>query len=106
MRSQALAIDPGAAWEVLSDPRGRGPALLLRAGRIDRADAARVLLALASGGPLLSAAQEETMTSQLDTYDTLDEVAATSVLRLWQANPAYRASVARLSTRAGARAAA
>ena len=36
---------------------------------------------------------------QLDLFDSLDEASAREVLRLWQADPAYRASVARLSTR-------
>jgi uncharacterized protein (DUF2336 family) len=72
------ALDYAAAWEVLADPRGRGPALLLRAGGIAREAAA----------------------AQLDLYDTVDEAAARDVLRLWQADPGYRASVARISTRA------
>jgi len=94
------ALDTGAAWEVMSDPRGRGPALLLRAGGIDRPAAAAILLALASRGPLLSGTEEEATAGQLELYDTLDDAAASDVLRLWQANPAYRASVARISTRA------
>jgi uncharacterized protein (DUF2336 family) len=93
------ALDGGAVWEVLFDPRGRGPALLLRAGGIDRPATAAILLALASRGPLLSGVEEEAAASQLELYDTLDEAAARDVLRLWQANPAYRASVARISTR-------
>lgn len=93
-------LDAGAVWEVLCDPRERGPALLLRAGGIDRAAAAAILLALASRGPLLSGAEEERTATQLELYDTLDEAAARDVLRLWQADPSYRASVARISTRA------
>jgi hypothetical protein len=72
----------------------------LRAGGIDRAAAAAILLALASRGPLLSGAEEERTATQLELYDTLDEAAARDVLRLWQADPSYRASVARISTRA------
>ena len=44
-------LDHGAAWEVLADPRGRGPALLLRAAGIERDEAAAILLALNSRGP-------------------------------------------------------
>jgi uncharacterized protein (DUF2336 family) len=94
------ALDYAAAWEVLADPRGRGPALLLRAAGIERDPAAAILLLLASRGPLVSGAEGEAASSQLELFDTLDEASARDVLRLWQADPAYRASVARLSTRA------
>jgi uncharacterized protein (DUF2336 family) len=94
------AIDLAAAWEVISDPRGRGPALLLRAAGIERAEAAAVLLALNARGPLLAAHEGDATAAQLDLYDTLDRASAQEVLRLWQAHPAYRASVARISTRA------
>jgi uncharacterized protein (DUF2336 family) len=94
------ALDYAAAWEVLADPRGRGPALLLRAGGIEREPAASVLLLLNSRGPLVSGAEGEAAAAQLDLYDTVDEASARDVLRLWQADPGYRASVARISTRA------
>lgn len=97
----ALAgLDHNSAWEVLSDPRGRGPALLLRAGRVEREDAAAILLLLNSRGRLFSGAEGDAAADQLELYDSLDEAAAADVLRLWQADPAYRASVARISTRA------
>jgi len=96
------ALEGGAVWEVLSDPRGRGPALLLRAATLDRPAAAAILLALASRGPLLDGTEEETAASQLELFDTLDEASARDILRLWQADPAYRANVARISTRARA----
>ncbi len=92
-------LDPTATWEVLSDPRGRGPALLLRAAAIERDEAASVLLALNMRGPLLSGAEGETTIEQLELFDTVDPASAQDVLRLWKANPAYRACVARLSTR-------
>lgn len=96
----ALAgIDQAASWEILSDPRGRGPALLLRAGGMDRDDAAAILLLLNSRGRLFSGAEGDAAAEQLELYDSLDASAAADVLRLWQADPAYRASVARLSTR-------
>ncbi len=94
------ALDYPAAWEVLSDPRGRGPALLLRAAGADRKEAASILLTLNSHGRLFSGAEEDATASQLELYDSIDESAAHEVLRLWQADPSYRASVARISTRA------
>jgi uncharacterized protein (DUF2336 family) len=97
--SVLCSLDQAATWEVLSDPRGRGPALLLRAAGISRDEAAAVLLALNSHGALFSGAEGEAATAQLELFDTIDEAAAREVLRLWQAHPAYRASVARISTR-------
>jgi uncharacterized protein (DUF2336 family) len=98
--SALCALDYAAAWEVLADPRGRGPAILLRAAGIDRDAAAAILLLVNSRGPLVSGAEGAAAAGQLDLYDTLDEPAARDVLRLWQADPGYRASVARISTRA------
>jgi hypothetical protein len=48
---------------------------------------------------LVSGAEGEATAAQLDLFDTLDDAAARDVLRLWQAHPAYRASIARISTR-------
>jgi len=98
--SALCALDYAAAWEVFADPRGRGPALLLKAGAVEREPAAAILLLLSSRGPLVSGAEGEAAAAQLDLYDTLDEAGARDVLRLWQADPGYRASVARISTRA------
>lgn len=95
-------LDYSAVWEVLSDPRGCGPALLLRAAGIARPDAAAILLLLNAHGRLFSGAEAEATEEQLELFDALDEDAARDVLRLWQADPGYRASVARLSTRARA----
>jgi uncharacterized protein (DUF2336 family) len=94
------ALDYAAAWEVLADPRGRGPAILLRAAGIAREPVAALLLLLNSRGPLVSGAEGDAAAEQLGLYDTLDLDAARDVLRLWQADPGYRASVARISTRA------
>ena len=94
------ALDQAAAWEVLADPRGRGPALLLRAAGVERDEAAAILLALNRRGPLVSGAEGDETAGQLDLFDTVDRDSAREVLRLWQAHPAYRASVARISTRA------
>jgi hypothetical protein len=92
-------LDHAAAWEILSDPRGRGPALLLRAASLAREDAAAILLLLNTRGRLFSGIEGDAAAEQLELYDSLDEASATEVLRLWQADPAYRASVARISTR-------
>jgi uncharacterized protein (DUF2336 family) len=92
-------LDHGAAWEVLSDPRGRGPALLLRSAALPRDQAAAILLLLNTRGRLFSGAEGDAAAEQLELYDSLDEGTASEVLRLWQGDPAYRASVARLSTR-------
>jgi hypothetical protein len=93
------ALDYAAAWEVLADPRGRGPALLLRAGGIDRDSSAAILLMLNSRGHLVSGVEGEAAAVQLELFDGLDQAGARDVLRLWQADPLYRASVARISTR-------
>lgn len=92
-------LDQGATWEILSDPRGRGPALLLRASSVARDDAAAILLLLNTQGRLFSGAEGEAAAEQLELYDSMDDASAAEVLRLWQADPAYRASVARISTR-------
>jgi uncharacterized protein (DUF2336 family) len=97
----ALAgVDHFAAWEILSDPRGRGPALLLRAAELEREDAAAILLLLNTRGRLFSGAEGDAAAEQLELFDSLDVATAADVLRLWQSDPAYRASVARISTRA------
>ena len=53
-----------------------------------------------SRGPLVSGAEGDATAAQLDLYDSLDPAGAEEVLRLWRADPGYRASVARVSTRA------
>jgi uncharacterized protein (DUF2336 family) len=94
------AVDYAAAWEILSDPRGRGPALLLRAAGVDRRDTAVILLLLNAHGRLFSGMEGDAAEQQLELYDRVDEDSARDVLRLWQADPGYRASIARISTRA------
>jgi uncharacterized protein (DUF2336 family) len=93
-------LDYAAAWEVIADPRGRGPAILLRAAGVERDSAAAILLLANSHGPLVSGAEGDATAAQLDLYDSLDRASAEEVLRLWRADPGYRASVARVSTRA------
>ena len=93
------ALDYGAAWEVLSDPRGHGPALLLRAGRTSRERTASILLVLNGRGRLFSGAEGDAAAAQLAFFDAVDEAGARAVLRLWQIDPGYRAAIARISTR-------
>jgi uncharacterized protein (DUF2336 family) len=93
-------LEHGAAWEVVADPRGRGPALLLRAAGVERDAAAAILLVANSHGPLVSGAEEGATAAQLELFDSLDPASAAEVLRLWRADPGYRTSVARISTRA------
>src|SRR6185295_13561861 len=76
------ALDYAAAWEVLADPRGRGPAILLRAAGVEREPAAEILLLLNSRSQHLSGPEGEAAAEQLGLYDTLDLGAARDVLRL------------------------
>ena len=92
-------LDHNAAWDILSDPQGRGPALLLRAASIGRDEAAAILLLLNTHGRLFSGTEGEVAAEQLDLFDGMDEASSSEILRLWRADPAYRASVARISTR-------
>jgi hypothetical protein len=84
---------------VIADPRGRGPAILLRAADIAREDAASILLLANSHGPLISGTEGDATAEQLELYDSLDLASAEEVLALWRAAPGYRAAVARVSTR-------
>ena len=93
-------LEHGAAWEVIADPRGRGPAILLRAAGVARDAAAHILFVANSRGPLVSGVEGDATAAQLDTFDSLDPAGAADILRLWRADPGYRASVARVSTRA------
>ncbi len=93
------SLDHAAAWEILSDPEGRGSALLLRSGRIDRDSAAWILLMLNSRGRLFSGADGDAAAAQLDLFDGMTEPEGLEIIRLWQVDPGYRAAIARLSTR-------
>ena len=93
-------LEHNAAWEVVADPRGRGPAILLRAANVSRDAAAEILFTANSRGPLVSGVEGDATQVQLETFDSLDPASAAEVLRLWRADPAYRTSVARVSTRA------
>lgn len=93
------SVEFPAAWEVLSDPRGRGPALLLRAADVARGPAATILLMLNAHSRLFSGSKSDAAADQLDQYDETDPGAARGTLLLWQVDSGYRAAIARLSTR-------
>jgi uncharacterized protein (DUF2336 family) len=83
------SLGAGAAWEIAFDPRGRGPALLLRAADIAREQAAAILLNLASS--------EDEVAAQLDLFDVTPPAAARDLLRFWQVNPGYREALAEIA---------
>ena len=87
-----LAVRAGlslsSAWEIVSDPRGRGAVLILKAAGIGRSHAAAILLALGS---------EESVEAQVDQFDVTDAEAAREALRLWQVNPGYREAMAEIA---------
>jgi hypothetical protein len=88
-----------AVWEVIADPRRRGLVLMLRAADIPRSSAGAVIHDLAAASTRFSASEGDDAAEQLEYYDTLDVQSAREILRLWRADPAYRAFVAQLSTR-------
>jgi uncharacterized protein (DUF2336 family) len=79
-------LDYGSVWEILSDPAGQGPVLLLRAAALRRDEAAAILLGL----------DEDQAEARIDLFDALDEAEAAATLALWQTDPAYRNAIARL----------
>lgn len=93
------SLDYGSTWEILADPQGRGPALLLRSSGITRAAAAAILLTLNARGRLFSGTEGDATANQLDLFDATTKAAAVEILHLWQVDPGYRAAIARLSTR-------
>ncbi|MDB5672852.1 MAG: hypothetical protein JWO25_3811 [Alphaproteobacteria bacterium] len=83
-------IDPDSAWELLSDPDARGGALLLRGAALGKEAAGTILFRLN--------ADTENVAGELDRFEALTPGAALSLLGLWQADPAYRAAVARMAS--------
>ncbi len=88
--SLRTGLEPEALWELLPDRSGRGPAIVLRAARLERDSAASILLHLAG--------REEAVGAQLDVYDGVDPEQARHHILLWRLDPAYRAAVARLAS--------
>ena len=89
-----------SCWEVLSDPRGMGPAILLRAASFLRSRATAIFLILNSRGRMFSGQEGDATEYQLGIFDGTEEAHASDILRLWRVDPGYRAAIARLSTRA------
>lgn len=86
------AIDADGVWELISDPEGLGPALVLRAAGIARANAAAALLRLAEG--------EAAAARLVERFDALDEPEARRRLTLWTLDGAYREALARFEASA------
>jgi hypothetical protein len=80
-----LQVD--AVWEVLSAEWG--PILLLRSASVGGEHSVSILLALG--------AREDALPAALDRFSGLASGQARSLLALWQADPGYRAAVARLA---------
>lgn len=90
-----LALD--AVWEVLSDPRGSGPAFLLRAAAVARGEAGPILLALAPSAA--GGREDEKVVRQMDMFDGMTEEEARAAISLWRVDSAYRAAVGRVGSR-------
>ena len=95
-----VGLNYDSAWEVLSDPRGMGPAILLSAAGFARNRAAAIFLILNSRGRMFSGQEGDATEYQLGIFEGADESLALDILRLWKVDPGYRAAIARLSTRA------
>ena len=83
-------FDVAAAWEIASEPSGRGIALLLRVAGRSRDKAGAILVRMEE--------DETRLAAQLDLFDLSDEEEAGRQLRLWRIDPAYRAAIARLAS--------
>jgi hypothetical protein len=67
-------LDYAAAWEVLADPRGRGPAIAAPRRRRRARRGAPPSCSLANrAGPLVSGAEGDATAAQLELYDSLDQ---------------------------------
>ena len=84
-----LVID--AVWEILSDPQGRGPPLLLRAAGFDRGDAGQVLVILSDPD------DDEQLIARMGLFDRTPIDEARAAVRFWQIDPVYRSAVAQVS---------
>ena len=83
------SLSHGSAWEIVSDPRGRGAPLLLKAVGMGREEAASILLNLAPS--------EDEVAAQLDLFDVTPQPAAGEALRLWHVDPFYREALAEIA---------
>lgn len=78
-----------SAWEIVSDPRRRGPALLLRAAEVERQYAASILLNLGDS--------EEEVAAQIDLFEVTPASTARETVRLWQVDPGYREALTEIA---------
>lgn len=90
--SAATTISYGAVWDILTDPAGKGPVLLLKVAGLDREQAGRSLLALAAH------ADDDRLIRQVDLFDVIGRDDAERALSLWLLDPAYRAALLRLAS--------
>ena len=81
-----IAAEP--CWELISDPGGRGGALLLRAAGLGKEVAAAILFRLHG--------ETQAIASEIGRFEAVEPDAAMRLLGLWNADPAYRAAVARM----------
>ena len=88
----SLAVRAGlsyaSAWEVISEPTGRGAVMLLRSAGVARAEAAAILIALDG--------DEDAIAGQVDLFDVTEEESARAALRLWKINAGYREAIEEL----------
>jgi hypothetical protein len=82
--SAVTAIPAASVWDILTEPAGQGPVLLLKAAGLDRGQAGRCLLLLA-GPP-----SDDWIIEQIDLFDALTAQVAASALSLWSLDPVYR----------------
>ena len=82
------ALPVEAAWELLSEPSGRGTVLLLKASGLGREDAAAVFLALHT--------PEHQLEERLGAFESVSAEDEARLLTLWRADSAYRAALAEL----------
>ena len=79
---------PDAVWELAFEPTGRGLPLLLRAGGLERGYAGEIVVQMGAA----SGDEEAQLARQLDLFDTTSVDEARRTLRLWRADPLYRAA--------------
>lgn len=87
--SLRCALMPEAVWELASEPLGRGLPLLLRAAGLERAEVGQILVAMYSSA---GADEDAQLVRQLDLFDITSADEARRTLRLWRADPLYRAA--------------
>jgi len=87
--SLRCGLMPDAVWELASEPLGRGLPLLLRAAGLERAEVGQILVAIYGSA---AADEDAQLVRQLDLFDITSIDEARRTLRLWRADPLYRAA--------------